>query len=402
MVSFEVNYFRIQKVRKYLGLHLVVCPLVPLYHSFTQYIFSDISCSKIFLFSDEMTRMMFDDDSTVQDFSKPSCAAWEKSLCRKVAGCIVSLLDRAYQLEVLDDDSAPSLLSKKAFYDKLSKTMTDYRGLASDRTERIVWITYPTRRLGNQFKSSTWCAEAAVLQIESVSITRLVSPDQRGRTRNRPIDNPETILESCTNDFGAEISYDQISPLRIIAIRILMFHKEHLLSEGKIDPEDNVPPLMAANWVDGYSIIPGVNLRMFFWSDKSWKTFMKYSLYRSGRYVSPKISSEDVKTHRNMWMKARANVASWDRTNWDPSSLFSHVESNQYDKDLVERMDCLVKRECHYGEINKIAVKHGIITEPYLWHLWKQYQIYKAKAVSELNSEGTVGERARKKFRYKP
>ena len=346
-----------------------------------------------------MTRMMFDDDASRPSFSAASSPAWEKSLCRKLAQFIVSLLKKIYNSETLEEDSPPSVVSKKSFYDRLSKTMTSYRGTQEDSSRRLIWITYPTRRLGNQFKSSSWCCEAALIDIQAASIpTAIVTPTEK---RTRSLDCPDSILASCTSDFGQEMTHANLNPLRVIAIRIMMFHKEYLVKKGKLHPEDEVKPSTARRWIDQYNILPGVTLRRFFWREDSWKEFAKQSFYRSGRYVSPTVNPKKVEDHRKIWMNARSNQKSWDRITWDPMSIFGHSAATESENIFLESIEGMIKSGHSPKEINAAALSNGLISENYVRYLWNQYQLHKERALVLLTSSGSEGLSARKRFKYK-
>ena len=344
-----------------------------------------------------MTRMMFDDDTKKPDFSTASSAAWEKCLCRKVAGFMVSILQRIYQLEDHGGDQEPSVVSKKAFYQQLSVTMSTYRGPRDDRSKRIVWITYPTRRFGNQFKQYNWCAEAAILDINNASIPQWVSPNQEKRTR--PVDCPELILSRCTCGFEAEMTHGNLSALRLLAIRAIMFEKERLVETGKISESETVLPAQTRYWLDDYEILEGVKIRSFFWSDSSWATFLKHTYYRTGKYANPNMAVDKVKNYRSIWMKARTNVESWDRSNWVQSSILWHSSSDSVAQEDLQKLEAMIKNGHPTKEINTMAISNGIFTKNYVKYLWENYLSYKENAIQELNKPGMDGVNARKKYR---
>ena len=112
--------------------------------------------------------MMLCDDNPEYPEAAATNRTWARSLIRNVCLFILRLLKRVSDQEDIPPDKA-SLLSRKAFYRCLAKTMVSFRRKESDQSHAIIWVTNPTRRYGTQFRGNTWVANPALLAIDPES-----------------------------------------------------------------------------------------------------------------------------------------------------------------------------------------------------------------------------------------
>lgn len=287
-----------------------------------------------------------------------------------------------------------AFFTKKQFFSRLAKVMTDFRRKQNDRSPATLLHVMPSRRFGNQIKNNQWRAEIVHLEVTTTPISATPAAVARSGTEGVPrVVTPNQMLEDMPYKFNNTdwTMAKKVIPLRAMAIRIMYFLKkvDQELPEGqrynrpgKRDRRVIVNNKSPAFYKEScfqkyYQMTDTMHLTQFFFKEKQYHQFMKKSIGSGGPLLSENQEESIFETLENAVL---SNESEWVLNLASSSSIWKipaqEAASYEY-HDFLE----LIRKKSNAKDIHTIAVSKGWFPVEYRNFLAWQFDGYKKSCI---------------------